>query len=102
MSVKAPTLFDSTIERAFIEFHQANPIVYSTLVRLAREARQAGATKIGVRALWERMRWDLTVTTRDHGDFKLNDHFTSRYVRMIVADNPDLCGLFETRQLRAA
>jgi hypothetical protein len=40
-------------------------------------------------------------TTGDAG-FKLNDHFTSRYARLLMQREPDLYGLFETRAVRAA
>jgi hypothetical protein len=98
-----PGLFDKTIDAKFAEFHRANPHVYATLVRLAREAKGAGKTKIGVKALWERMRWDLWLSTVDTIDEpKLNNDFTSRFARLIEEREPDLRGLFETRRLRAA
>lgn len=95
------SLFDPTIDAQFAAFHRDNPAVYATLVRLAREARVAGKSKVGIKALWERMRWDLWLAT--HGDdFKLNNNLTSRYARLIAAQEPDLAGMFETRKLRAA
>jgi hypothetical protein len=94
-------LFDPTIDAQFIEFHRTNPHVYLTLVRFAREARCAGQARIGIKALWERMRWELFVTKRDD-DFKLNNNFTSRYARLIAQNESDLASLFEIRRLRAA
>lgn len=94
-------LFDPTIDSRFNEFHAANPHVYDALVRYAREALRAGAPRIGVKLIWERMRWDVTVTHR-FNDFKLNNDFTSRYARLIAQNEPDLAALFETRKLRAA
>ena len=67
----------------------------------AREARRAGKTRVGIKALWERMRWDFFVTNRND-DFKLNNDFTSRYARLIAQNEPDLVGMFEVRRLRAA
>jgi hypothetical protein len=98
-----PSLFDKTIDKKFAEFHAANPHVYATLVRLAREARGAGKTRIGMKALWERMRWDLWLSTKHNVDeAKLNNDFTSRFARLIEEREPDLRGMFETRRLRAA
>jgi len=91
-----------SFERRFFEFHNENPGVYKELVRLARQAKKAGARRIGVRMLWEVMRWNLTVATYDpNSDFKLNNNYHSRYVRLIVQRNPDLSGMFELRVLRS-
>lgn len=98
--MNGPTLF-TTIDARFAQFHRENPIVYKTLVRLAREARDAGKTRVGIKALAERARWDLWLATRGD-DFKINNSLISRYVRLIVAQEPDLAGMFELRRLRAA
>lgn len=95
------SLFNS-IDQKFAAFHRDNPHVYATLVRLAREAKRAGKTKVGVKALWERMRWDLWLATAHGADEpKLDNNFTSRFARLIDEREPDLRGLFETRRLRA-
>lgn len=88
-------------ERRFREFHGANPHVYLELVRLAREAKARGFRRFGVRTIWEVMRWNLAVRTiREEGDFKLNDHLTSRYARLLDRE-PDLHGFFNLRELRS-
>ncbi len=88
-------------ERRFKEFHAANPNVYKELLRLTRLARDRGATRIGIRMLWEVTRWNLTVDTHDpNSSFKLNDHYHSRYVRLIIEKHPNLAKLFELRRLR--
>ena len=95
-------LFMTDTERRFYEFHGENPQVFEELVRLARRASQLGRRRIGIRMLWEVMRWNLTIEI-DHedDDYKFNDHFTSRYSRMIMERNPDLVGLFQVRTLRS-
>jgi hypothetical protein len=94
-----------TIDERFAEFHAANPQVYAELLRLARTAHGRGWNHIGIRMLWEVLRWNVvvmrTVPNLDD-DFKLNDHFHSRYVRLLVEKEPDLAGLFEMRRLRAS
>lgn len=89
-----------TIEERFVAFHARHPEVYAALVRLALDAKAAGRRKLGIRTLWERLRWEMHVEKGDN-DFALNDHFTSRYVRKLTAEYPDLTGFFETRGLRA-
>jgi hypothetical protein len=90
-----------SIDERFVEFHHNNPHIYVELVRMARFAKNAGRRKIGIRTIWEAMRWNLTIQTNTlYGDFKLNDHYTSRYVRIMMEDERDLAGFFETRVLR--
>jgi lipopolysaccharide/colanic/teichoic acid biosynthesis glycosyltransferase len=92
--------FAETIQQRFWAFHEAHPEVYAELVRLAREARdQRLDRRYGIRTLWEVMRWNLRMEWNDA--HKLNDHYTSRYARMIAEREPDLAGMFETRSLRA-
>ncbi len=95
-----------TIEERFRRFHQAKPNVYDVLLRLARQALAAGERRgvqqprLGIRLLWERMRWELWVDT-DEQLPKLNDHYISRYARLLVEQHAELEGLFEFRELRA-
>lgn len=84
----------------FEEFHAENPHVYVFLLRFAREAKATGKRRIGIRMVWERMRWELMITTRDEAGWKLNDHYTSRYARLLM-DEPGLEELFEIRELRS-
>jgi len=87
-------------DERFAEFHRNNPQVFAELRRLAREARQTGR-RVGIRCLWEVMRWNLAVRTdRPAHDFKLNDHYHSRYARLLN-EEPDLRGMFELRELRS-
>jgi hypothetical protein len=94
-----PLLFErGDMDARFERFHRDNPHIYRSLVSLARRARAAGRRRIGIRMLWERMRWDLEVEAiRTEGAPKLNDHFTARYARLMQSQEPDLVGLFETR-----
>lgn len=89
-----------SINAAFKAFHAKNPQVYDKLVELAETAQRSGR-RVGIRMLWEVMRWDLTVKVAAGEDFKLNDHYTSRYARLIQEQRPDLAGIFQTRTLRA-
>ena len=82
----------------FLEFHAANPHVYAELVRRARAAKARGASKLGMRMLYESLRWDLLISTvRLPCEPKLNDWFAPMYSRLVMRREPDLAGLFETR-----
>lgn len=91
------TDFDSR----FLDFHLQNPNVYEELVRLAREAKSLGRTKVGIRMIWEVTRWNLTIKVVPNSDFKLNDHYHSRYARLIMGIEKDLSGVFELRELKS-
>ena len=89
------------IDVAFAEFYQTNPQVYTDLVALCRRWRTAGNRKIGMKALFEVLRWERGLTgayTATDG-FRLNNNYTSRYARLIMANERDLVDMFETRTL---
>lgn len=85
------------LERKAIAFDQANPGVYVRLVELAREARRHGRRRIGIKLLFERMRWDNV--TRTKGDrYVLNNSYTAYFARKLERLNPELRGMFVTRK----
>lgn len=95
------SLFDGTsIEDRFEAFHQEHPEVYTQLVALSREWVRHGHAKLGIKTLFEKLRWEWHVSgLKDNRGFKLNNDFTALYARKIMRENPDLDGLFETRAL---
>lgn len=87
--------------RRFREFHDANPHVYRILVDLAREwVRRTGRHRVGIRALMERARWELSIQTTDEAPV-LNNSWSPYYARLIMRQEPDLDGLFELRRAAA-
>lgn len=91
-----------TTTKKFEKFHADNPAVYEALVFLAREyLARTGDRKLGTRALWERLRWQLAVTTEREDRFKLNDHLIPFYTRLIMKQEPDLAGVFDVRSSEA-
>jgi hypothetical protein len=98
-------LFDAeqaSIQARFEDFHARNPDVLERLARLAREWRSAGNRKCGIRMLWERLRWEIGMERQRDGEFMLNDHFHSRYARLLCSEYPELAGMFELRTLKAS
>lgn len=90
-----------TIAERFWEFHRANPWVYDALVKLTRDWLALGHERIGIGMLFEVLRWERGQTTVGD-EFKLNNTYRSRYVRLIIRREPDLASAFETRELKAA
>jgi hypothetical protein len=100
--VNAQLSFDaSTIQERFEQFHADNPHVYADLVMLARRAQRRGNSRIGIGMLFELVRWRRGYVSTGTG-FLLNNNFRSRYARLISEQEPDLAGMFETRELRSA
>lgn len=92
-------LLPDEIEVRFVKFHHDNPQVYDALVNLAREWKQAGNEKCSIKMLFEILRWQYGIQTRTGEPFALSNDFTSRYARLIAANEPDLADIFHFRQL---
>ncbi|MFM1964914.1 MAG: phage Quesadilla [Actinomycetota bacterium] len=93
-------LLDDPIDVRFLEFHHANPAVYDRLVELAYEWRAAGHERCSMDMLVHLVRWDYGTRTQSTDGFKINDHYVSRYARLIAANEPQLAPMFTTRALR--
>jgi hypothetical protein len=93
-------LLPDPIDVRFLEFHHANPLVYDDLVNRAWLWKIAGHQRCSMDMLVHLVRWDYGTTMRCGEGFKINDHFVSRYARLISANEPELAGMFTTRALR--
>lgn len=98
------TLFDHIDEpelvRQWRRFHAENPHVWRLFERFALEAAASGVSRIGAKAIWERMRWSLQVETSEHrrGSWRLNNSYTAHYARLFRERHPEHAELFETRR----
>lgn len=94
---------DWTIQERFTAFHSANPWVYKALVDMAVALRNRGHRRFGVKLLFEALRYQYMIATNDaHSPWRLNNNLTSRYARLMLANEPFLADCLETRELRAA
>lgn len=89
---------DKNLAFQFERFHRAHPEVYKVLVHLARTATSNGIKRLGIAMLWERLRWEFTVGEQSGADYKLNNNWRSFYARLIMEQEADLAGIFETRR----
>lgn len=85
------------IQERFEQFHAAHPEIYYLLVQLSRDVKRRGLKRYSMKAVWERARWHYIVD-KGNGDFKLNNNFTAPYARLIMQQESDLQGFFETRE----
>ncbi|MEU7905858.1 hypothetical protein [Actinoplanes sp. NPDC049118] len=90
----------ATIQRRFETFHAEHPEVLERLEKMAGEWFDLGHPSISIGMLWEAMRW-LDGVNRPE-PVRLNDHFRSRYVRLLLQRRPEWESRFQVRELRAA
>lgn len=91
----------ATIQERFESFHTLNPWVLDELEKLTQQMLDAGRRRLSIETLVGKIRWDYNLTTT--GDpFKINDHYTSRYVRRMIERHPDWSEVFTLRHTRAA
>lgn len=90
---------EATIQERFEAFHRANPHVYAALKNLALQMLRKGVRQYGMSGLFEILRWQFALQTKGE-PFKLNNDFRSRYTRLLMQQEPELQGFFETRTLR--
>ncbi|MER5813784.1 hypothetical protein [Streptomyces californicus] len=84
-----------TITDRFTAFDSEHPYIYRALESLTAERLAQGATRIGLKAHFEDLRWRLPAGTR------LNNDFTALYARKLIDDHPGWSTVFELRRRRA-
>lgn len=90
-----------TIQARFESFHEHNPWVADVLERMTTDRLAAGKRKVGIGMLFEVLRWQAGFVT-EGDDFRLNNNYRSRYVRLLIERHPEWAEAFETRELKAA
>ena len=90
---------ERTIDERFADFHAAHPWVLEALEDLTARWIEAGGGRIGVKALFEQLRWSQPNISNDR-PFRLNNDFTSRYARLLCSRHPEWAGVFQLRTLR--
>lgn len=94
-------MYCSDIELKFWEFHHNNPHILQLFLRYAREAKRAGRSHYGAKAIFERIRWHVMVETESDDDFKLCNNHTAYYARLAMQTDPSLRGFFRTKIFNA-
>jgi hypothetical protein len=89
----------SILFERFVLFHQANPHVLKLVLRFAGQLRDQGRDHYGIGAIFERVRWELAITTQEDTGLKLNNNYRAYYARLVALMRPDLADLFSTRAL---
>ena len=90
-----------SIQAQFEAFHALNPWVLRRFESMTEDCINRGFQRIGIGMLYELLRWQYGAVTRGD-EFRLNNNYRSRYVRLLIEEHPSWAALFETRSLRAA
>ena len=89
-----------TIQQRFDDWIVRHPEIETLSVQFARELRQAGHSKYGIKAVLERIRWHYATRTDQAEEFKISNSYTSRMARFLMTKYPELEGFFNLRELR--
>ena len=87
----------ATIEERAAAFDAANPHVYREFRRLCFALYERGHKRFGAKLIVEQMRWNWMMRTTDASGFKLNNNNTAYYARKLMANEPELDGVFSLR-----
>ncbi|MGW2881321.1 hypothetical protein ACWDBP_34900 [Streptomyces sp. NPDC001233] len=99
LAVRQPEVQAATIQERFEAFHRLNPWVLHALESLTSDYLGHGAKRVGIGMLFEVLRWRYVAATAGD-DFRLNNNFRSRYVRLLIERHPQWARVFEVRALR--
>ncbi|MFJ7422717.1 hypothetical protein ACIQXD_29560 [Streptomyces uncialis] len=90
-----------SIQERFEAFHRLNPWVMRHLENLTSDAIDRGFRRVGIGMLFELLRYRYGEATRGD-EFRLNNNYRSRYVRLLIECHPEWHSHFELRALRSA
>lgn len=86
----------------FERFHELNPQVFIALESMTRELTNRGRKRIGIKMLFEVLRWNYYMETSDpNSDFKINNNYAPYYSRLLIEKNPEWANVFELRTIRS-
>jgi len=86
----------------FERFHELNPQVFSALEKMTTELTNRGRKRIGIKMLFEVLRWNYYMETNDpNSDFKINNNYAPYYSRLLIDKHPEWANVFELRTIRS-
>lgn len=86
----------------FERFHELNPQVFTALEAMTRQLVNRGRRKIGIKMLFEVLRWNYYMETADpNSDFKINNNYAPYYSRLLIEKHPEWADVFELRTIRS-
>lgn len=81
----------------FTEYHAKNPQIWDLYQKFALQAINAGAKKIGSKAIFERIRWESYMKKGGGQEYKVNNIYTPHYARLFIQVYPQHSDKVELR-----
>jgi hypothetical protein len=92
---------DKTIQERFDRFCIQHPDVFSLFRKIAWELRGRGYKRYSADGILHIVRYNYDTSGNDAAGFKINNVFSSRFARKLIAEDPTFDGFFETRVLKS-
>jgi hypothetical protein len=89
----------ATIQEQYEAWITENPWVLPLVESLVSSWLARGHKRVGIKQVWEVIRWQYGATTGDV--FKANNNYTSRVARDLIAKHPEWAEAIQTRELRS-
>ena len=91
---------DLTVDERFNRYHKDNPHVFFKFRMLAAKKWEEGYRHYGSKALFEELRHNMKMETKDVEGFGLNNTYTRPYAEKLMTEYPKFRGFFKTREQR--
>ncbi len=89
----------NTLEKQYNDWRQSYPWVYERFKQLAEERIRLNR-RFGMKALAERVRWDIPLNIPKYDGYRINNNLVAYLARELKRDLPGLDKLIETRSVQ--
>lgn len=90
-----------SIDERFETFQREHPDVYDLFRSCAKQLLVRGVKHYGAKAIVEHIRFEKMTSSQGRPEFKIDNNFTSRLARKLIAEDGRFEEFFRTRRLRA-
>jgi hypothetical protein len=82
----------------FKEYDKQNPHIWEAFKEFSLNAKQKGFSNYGSSGIFEIIRWNTNIQSRDL--YKINNNYKPHYARKMMLEFPEFEGFFRVRELR--
>lgn len=94
-------MFDIVDQEKFQKYHQENPKIYEEFKNITNRAVIKGFKHFSAEAIFNIIRWEMSITAKDYDGFKINNNYKAFYSRMFMKEYPKYDGFFRLRKSKA-
>lgn len=93
---------EETLQARFERFDAQHPEVYQEFKKIAFDLLLRGRKHYGSKSIFEVIRYHRAISGQDSDEpFKVNNNYTSRMARKLIAEDQRFSDFFELRELRS-